>query len=110
MSIDEKNAGFLSAFTDGSIDAKHTEGNLSSSKKISEGRSCEDDADSTMRPVHSKFLQQTHVEPIELDEGDAASDVEAERVHRLHEEPIAYLQLRRISTDGRSMKRRRIDN
>ena len=46
----------------------------------------------------------------ELDEGDAASDVEAERLHRVHEEPIAYLQLRRIGTDGRSMKRRRIDN
>ena len=46
----------------------------------------------------------------ELDEGDTASDVEAERLHRVHEEPIAYLQLRRIGTDGRSMKRRRIDN
>ena len=45
----------------------------------------------------------------ELDEGDAASNVEAERLHRVHEEPIAYLQLLRIGTDGRSMKRRRID-
>ncbi|XBI92752.1 hypothetical protein VPH35_029738 [Triticum aestivum] len=127
MRMDEKNGVFLSAFTDGSNDPNQMEGKMSSSKKISEGSSCEDDADSSMRPVHTKFLQQSDVEPIEvtvgenmvgdniqfeaeLDEGDATSDVEDERLYRVHEEPIAYLQLRRIGTDGRSMKRRRIDN
>ncbi|XBI63598.1 hypothetical protein VPH35_043976 [Triticum aestivum] len=139
MSMDEKNGVFLSSFTNGSNDPNQMEGKISSSKKISEGSSCEDDADSSMRPVHTKFLQQSQVEPIEpplllledngleevvgenivgdniqfeaeLDEGDRASDVEAERQHRVHEEPIAYLQLRRIGTDGRSMKRRRINN
>ncbi|XBI84582.1 hypothetical protein VPH35_092861 [Triticum aestivum] len=139
MSMDEKNVVFLSAFTDGSNDPNHMERNMTSSKKISEGSSCEDDADSSMRPLHTQSLQQSNVEPIEptllilqdngldeavgenivgdniqfeaeLDEGDTASDVEAERLHRVHEEPIAYLQLRRIGTDGRSMKRRRIDN
>ncbi|KAI4972253.1 hypothetical protein ZWY2020_003178 [Hordeum vulgare] len=36
----------------------------------------------------------------DLDDGDAASDVEAGRIHRLHEEPITYFQLRRICTDA----------
>ncbi|XBI34390.1 hypothetical protein VPH35_120202 [Triticum aestivum] len=134
MSMDEKNGVFLSSFTNGSNDPNQMEGKITSSKKFSEGSSCEDDADSSMHPVCTKLLQQSQpplllleyngLEEVvgenivgdniqfeaELDEGDRASDVEAERQHRVHEEPIAYLQLRRIGTDGRSMKRRRIDN
>ncbi|KAM3371207.1 hypothetical protein ACQJBY_018535 [Aegilops geniculata] len=138
MSQEENNAVALSAFTNGSIDVNPMEENLTFSKKISDGSSCEDDADSSRRAVHTKILKESHVEhtehPLlvveennllehvgenivgehihfetELDEGDAASDVEVEILHRVHEEPITYFQLRRIGADGRSMKRRRID-
>ncbi|KAM3368848.1 hypothetical protein ACQJBY_017020 [Aegilops geniculata] len=138
MSQEENNVVALSAFTNGNIDVNPMEENLTFSKKISDGSSCEDDADSSRRAVHTKILKESHVEhtehPLlvveennllehvgenivgehihfeaELDEGDAASDVEVERLHRVHEEPITYFQLRRIGADGRSMKRRRID-
>ncbi|VAH84724.1 unnamed protein product [Triticum turgidum subsp. durum] len=140
MSQEENNVVALSAFTNGSNPKEENpmEANLSFSKKISDGSSCEDDADSSMRSVHTKILKDSHVEQIEhpllvveenhllehvgenvvgehihfeaeLDEGDVASDVEVERLHRVHEEPITYFQLRRVGADGRSMKRRRID-